>query len=105
MTSVSGTATKRRRSAMLAAGLLVSALLPLANVVSPASADEFYNGFRLWQPNKDVRNGQWGGFYLISPPPLAYEAPYTGTPSKYPPPVFYGPHIGTTLPEAGIGTP
>ena len=94
----------RRSTAMLAAGLLISAGLSFGAFVAQARADEFPNGVRLVQPyDSQGRPDKGGIIYFVAPPPLAYATPYTGTPSAYPPPRFYGPGIGLSLPGVSIG--
>src|SRR5258708_4380957 len=97
------TSPKRRSTAMLAAGLFISAGLSVGAFVAQASADEFPNGVRLLQPyDSQGRPDKGGIIYFVAPPPLAYATPYTGTPSAYPPPRFYGPGIGLSLPGVSI---
>ena len=43
------------------------------------------------------------GLYYVAPHPVAHSAPFTGTASEYPLPVFYGPGIGIGLPGFTIG--
>jgi hypothetical protein len=94
---------RRRSAAMLAAGAFVSALLSFGALAAPAHADEFPNGVRLWQPYDNRGPDKGGVIYFVAPPPLAYATPYTGTPSSYPPPRFYGPGLGLSLPGISIG--
>ena len=94
---------RRRSAAMLAAGVFVSAFLSLGPFVPETNADEFPNGVRLWQPYDNRGPDKGGVLYFVAPPPLAYTTPYTGTASSYPPPRFYGPGIGLSLPGISIG--
>jgi hypothetical protein len=77
------------------------ALLSCGSFVAAAGAEDFRSGIYLWTP--DGLLGQGRGLHYIAPPPAAYVTPFTGTPSKYPPPVFYGPSVGVTL--DGTGAP
>jgi hypothetical protein len=93
MTKIIHTASRRRLSAKLAAGLAISAMLALGTSAVPADArtyNHYYNG----------------GYYRA--PPIVYGSPYRGgyygspyyggSPYYYAPPVIYGPGIGISLP-------
>ena len=71
------------------------ALLSFGAFVPAAGAEDFRSGIYLWTP--DGLLGQGRGLHYIAPPPAAYVTPFTGTASKYPPSVFYGPSVGVTL--------
>jgi hypothetical protein len=90
------TTSKLRRSAKLAAGLAISAILVLVTFAGSAEArDDRYYGYRHYYN---------GGYYRA--PPVVYGSPYGnnyyGSPYYYPPPVIYGPGIGINLPGIGI---
>jgi hypothetical protein len=75
----------------IAAGVAISAGL-LAVSMAPASArwDHEYHGWHHgWS------GGYWGA------PPVVYGSPYGY--GYYPPPVYYGPSVGVTLPGVSIG--
>ena len=103
MTYVIETRSKGRRAATFAAGLAISALLSLGSFVASASADEFQTEIYSWDRNDDLGNSRWGGIHYVVPTPVAYSAPFTGTKSTYPLPVFHGPGIGISLPGINIG--
>jgi len=107
MTRIIETKSNRSLSAVFAAGFVASAFLPLGTFSASASADEFQNDIRLWEPDN---NSKGSGIYYFAPPPAAYATQFTGTPlypPPYPPPVFYGPSIGFSLdgPRIGAATP
>ena len=103
MTYVIETRSKGRRAATFAAGLAISALLSLGSFVASASADEFQTEIYSWDRKDDLGNSRWGGIHYVTPAPVAYSAPFTGTTSTYPPPVFHGPGIAISLPGINIG--
>ena len=103
MTYVIETKSKTRLAATFAAGLTISALLSLGTFVASASADEFQTDIHRWDHDDDLGNSRWGGIHYVTPAPVAYSAPFTGTASNYPLPVFYGPGIGIRLPGVNIG--
>ena len=103
MTCVIETKSKRHLPAMLAAGLAMSALLTLGTFIASASADEFQTDIHSWDRNDDLANSRWGGIDYVAPPPVAYRAPFTGTESNYPLPVFYGAGFGISLPGVNVG--
>jgi hypothetical protein len=86
---------KRRVSARLAAGVVVSALLVLGTFAAPAGADEHHGGDRGHHDDRGHGGGN-RGYY--APPPVVY-----GTPYYAPPPVVYGPAVGIYLPGVNIG--
>ena len=79
----------RFASAVLAAAVIA---VSCGALVAPARADAFQNDIRLWEPDTLLGRGPWTGLPLryAEPAPAAYAAPFTGTPSKYPPTTFYG---------------
>ena len=91
--------SSRLASAMLAAGILA---VSCGALVAPARADAFQNDIRLWQPDTLLGQGPWSGLPVryAEPPPAAYAAPFTGTPSKYPPTTFYGPAVVVPFAES-----
>lgn len=94
MTEISNTNSKRRLSAKLAAGFVISAVLALGTYAAPAHAD--WNGHH---------HGYYNGGYYRSPPVVygsGYYGGYYGSP-YYAPPVVYGPGIGINLPGVSIG--
>jgi hypothetical protein len=103
MTHVIEAKSKRRLLATLAAGLAFSALLSVGTFVASAMADEFQTDIHSWHRNDELGNGRWGGIHYVAPPPVAYNVPYTGTPSKYPPLVPYVPGFGISLRGGNIG--
>jgi hypothetical protein len=91
------TISKRRRSARLAAGLAISALLAVGTFAAPANADWYGNGGR--------HHHNWNGGYYNAPP-VVYGSPYGSSyygSSYYAPPVIYGPGVGISLPGVNIG--
>jgi len=90
------TTSKRRLSAKLAAGLVISATLPFGTFAGSASAEEHRGG--------EYHHNWNGGYYPA--PPVVYGSPYGssyyGSP-YYAPPVVYGPGIGIGLPGVSIG--
>jgi hypothetical protein len=88
MTWIIETKSRRRLSAKLAAGLVISAMLALGTTAAPAYAG-----------NRDHReyHHNWNGGYYNAPP-VVYGSPYGGayygSPYYYPPPVVYGPSVG-----------
>jgi len=103
MTKIIDTKSQRRRSAKLAAGLVISAILAFGTFAGSAIAGETGGSGYYHYYN--------GGYY--SAPPVVYGSPYSGTyygspyyngsPYYYAPPVVYGPGIGISLPFVGIG--
>lgn len=91
------TTSKRRRSAKLAGGFAIAAVLALGAFATPASAD--------WNNDHRGDHHNWNGGYYNAPP-VVYGSPYGngyyGTP-YYAPPVVYGPGIGISLPGVNIG--
>jgi hypothetical protein len=98
MTWIIDTKSKRRLSAKLAAGLVISAILALGIFAGSASAQ--WGGGRRYH--------HWNGGYYPAPPVVygsQYGSSYYGydnDPYQYPPPVVYGPGIGINLPGVGI---
>ena len=98
MTRIIDTASPRRLSAKLAAGLAISAILALGTFAGSADARGYHHYYN-------------GGYYRA--PPVVYGSPYRGgyygspyyggSPYYYAPPVIYGPGIGISLPFIGIG--
>ncbi|HVC56877.1 MAG TPA: hypothetical protein VND95_13030 [Stellaceae bacterium] len=98
MTETIDTASKRRLSAKLAAGLAISAMLALGTSAVPAHArayHHYYNGGYYRAPPV-VYGSRYGYGYYGSP----Y---YGGSPYYYAPPLVYGPSIGINLPGLSIG--
>ena len=97
MTWIIDTTPKRRRSATLAAGLAISAMLAVGTFAAPASAD--------WDGYHRGHHHNWNGGYYRAPP-VVYGSPYGtsyyGSPYYYPP-VVYAPGIGISLPGINIG--
>jgi hypothetical protein len=97
MTWIINTASKRRLSARLAAGLAISAILALGTFAGTANA-------RDRDGDGGYRHNWNGGYYAA--PPVVYGSPYGetyyGSP-YYSPPVVYGPSIGIGLPGISIG--
>ena len=96
MTWIIDTRSKRRLSAKLVVGLVISAMLALGAFAGCAveSGGEYSGGYyHNWN----------GGYYRA--PPVVYGSPYGssyyGSP-YYPPPVVY-PGIGLSLPGVNIG--
>ncbi len=91
------TPSKRRRSAKLAAGLAIAALLVLGTGAGLARADD--RDHRGWERQENHEHSHWtGGYYRA--PPVVYGG-YYAQPAPYyyaPPPVYYGSGIGITLP-------
>ncbi len=98
MTCNIDTKSKRRRSAKLAAGIAISAVLALGTFAAPASAD--WDGHHRHREH----HGWDGGYYRA--PPVVYGSPYRsnyyGSP-YYSPPVVYAPGFGVSLPGISIG--
>jgi hypothetical protein len=99
MTRIVNSNAKRRRSAKLAAGLVIAAVLALGTFATSASADE------RWGEHHGYHHNWNGGYYQA--PPVVYGSPYGygyyGSPYYSPPPVVYGPGIGISLPGVNIG--
>jgi hypothetical protein len=96
MTWIIDTTSKPRRSATLAAGIAISAMLAVGTFAAPASAD--------WDGNRGYHHYYNGGYYRA--PPVVYGSPYGGSyygSPYYSPPVVYGPGIGIGLPGISIG--
>ena len=97
MTRIFDTPTQRRRTATLAGGLAITALLALGTFAAPANAD--------WDGNHRGYHHNWNGGYYRAPP-VVYGSPYGGayygSPYYYPP-VVYGPGIGISVPGISIG--
>src|ERR1700730_16447030 len=97
MTWIIDTKSKRRRSAKLAAGFVISAMLGLGTLAIPANAD--------WDGNHREHHRHWNGGDYPAPPVVygsRYGSSYYGSPYYYPP-VVYGPGIGIGLPGVSIG--
>jgi hypothetical protein len=99
MTWIIDTKSKRRLSAKLAAGLVISAMLALGNFAESASAEEG------WGNDRDDHHHHWNGGYYRAPPVVygsRYGSSYYGyrddSPYRYPPPVVYSPGITIRLP-------
>ena len=92
MTRIIDTKSKRRRSAKLAAGFVISAMLALGTAAVPANAE--------WDSNHREHHHHWNGGYYRAPPVVygsRYHSSYYGSPYHYPP-VVYGPGFGINLP-------
>jgi hypothetical protein len=89
MAWITDTNSKRRLSAKLTAGIVLSAMFAFGALAGPASADEHWRGDRGYYHD-------WNGGYYRAPP-VVYGSPYGrsyyGTP-YYAPPVVYGPAPG-----------
>jgi len=97
MTCIINTPSKRRLSAKLAAGVVISAMLGLGTFAAPANAD--WDGH-----DRDQYN--WNGGYYQAPPVVygsSYGSSYYGYAPAYYPPVVYGPSVGINLPGFSIG--
>jgi len=98
MTCITNTTSKRRLSAKLAAGVVVSAMLALGTFAAPANAD--------WHGHDHGGDRNWNGGYYQAPPVVygsSYGSSYYGYAPSYYPPVVYGPSIGIGLPGINIG--
>jgi hypothetical protein len=98
MTCIINTPSKRRLSAKLAAGVVISAILALGTFAAPASAES--NGHHR------RHHHNWNGGYYRAPPVVygsSYRSSYYGYPPAYYPPVVYGPSFGISLPGINIG--
>jgi hypothetical protein len=92
MTWIIDTKSKRRRSAKLAAGFVISAMLALGTFPVPANAE--------WDGDHREHHHNWNGGYYRAPPVVygsRYHSSYYGSPYYYPP-VVYGPGFGINLP-------
>ena len=96
MTRIIDTTSKRRRSAKLAAGFAISAILALGTFAGPATRVAYTTtitagiiALRQWSMARAMA-GYYGSPY------------YGGSPYYYAPPVVYGPGIGISLPFVGI---
>ena len=79
-----------------------AALVSLGGFVGAAGAEDFHSGIRLWTPDVLMGEGPLRGLHYFAPPAEAYEAPFTGTSSKYPLPTLYsGARVGVTL-DSGL---
>ena len=76
---------KRRWSAGLTAGVILTATLGLGTFTGSAGAGE-----RRWE-HRDNRHHGWNGGYYRAPP-VIYGSPYYAP--YYAPPLIYGPGIG-----------
>ena len=97
MTKIIHTASQRRLSAKLAAGLAICAILALGTFAGPADArpyHHYYNGGYYRAPPV-IYGSRYGSSYYGSP----Y---YGGSPYYYAPPLIYGPGIGINLPGLNI---
>jgi hypothetical protein len=98
MTCITTTTSKRRLSAKLAAGVVVSAILALGTFAAPAHAD--------WDGYQRRGSHNWNGGYYRAPPVVYgsyYGSSYYGYAPAYYPPVVYGPSVGINLPGFSIG--
>jgi hypothetical protein len=96
MTCISNTPSKRRRSAKLAAGIAISAVLAFGAFAVPANAE--------WDGHHRGYDHNWNGGYYQAPPVVygsQYGYGYYGSP-YYAPPVVYGSGVGISLPFVGI---
>jgi len=95
MTWIIDNKSKRRLSAKLAAGLVISAILALGTFAG--CAVESGGGYSGYYDNR------YGGYYRAPPVVYgsSYGSSYYGSP-YYAPPVIY-PGIGISLPGVGIG--
>jgi hypothetical protein len=95
MTHIIDTRSKRRLSAMVTTGIVLSAIFAFGAVAVSASAD---NGDRGRGRGHGYYNNWNGGYYRA--PPVVYGSPYGpsyyGTP-YYAPPVVYGPAPGFSI--------
>ena len=97
MTRIFDTPSQRCRSAKLAAGLAIAAILALGTFAGSADARDYrgHYGYNHYYN---------GGYYRA--PPVVYGSPYGNGYYGYPyyaPPVIYGPGIGISLPGINIG--
>ena len=74
MTCITDTNSRRRLSAKLAAGLVISALLVLGTSLASASAEERRDDHRGGDRHGDWHGGGGGGYYPA--PPVVYGTPY-----------------------------
>jgi hypothetical protein len=102
MTCIDITA-KRRRSATLAAGIALSALLVLGAGIGTARADDRDRDHRGWERQENhAHRGHWTGGYYRAPPVVYYHEPAPTYYYRQPPPVYYGSGIGVTLPGVNL---
>ena len=97
MTLIIDTASKRRPSIKLAAGLAISALLAVGSFAAPANAD--------WDGYNRGRYQNWNGGYYRAPPVVygsPYRSSYYGYAPYYAPPVVYGPGVDISLPFVNL---
>ena len=86
MTRIIESNSKRRLTAVLAAGAMLAAVFAITAVPGSANAnDRDRGGHRDWH-----RGGGWGGGYYGAPP-VVYGTPY------YAPPVVYGSPFGLNI--------
>ena len=96
MSSTRNTKLTQRRSARLAAGVAISALLALGTFAGAAQARVDHDGDRGYQQN-------WNNSYYNAPP-VVYGGYYGNGYGYYaPPPVVYGSGVGISLPGISIG--
>ena len=94
--------TRSALRALTTAAAAFAALVSLGGFVGAAGAEDFHSGIRLWTPDTLMGEGPLRGLHYFAPPVEAYEAPFTGTASKYPPPLLYsGARVGVTL-DSGV---
>ena len=80
MTWIIDTKSKRRRSAKLAGGFGIGAMLALGTLAVPANAE--------WDGNHREHHHHWNGGYYRAPPVVygsQYRSSYYGSPYPYPP--------------------
>src|SRR5579862_7704239 len=82
MTRIFDTPIKRRRTATLAGGLAITALVALGTFAAPANAD--------WDGNRRAYHHNWNGGYYRAPP-VVYGSPYGG--AYYGSPYYYPPVV------------
>lgn len=78
---MSSIASKPRRSAAVAAGMIFAAAVAIGSIPGSASAEQ------RGRDHRDNHHRDWNGRYYAAPP-VVY-----GTPYYYAPPLFYGPGL------------
>lgn len=96
MTEIIDTTSKRRLSAIVTTGIVLSAMFAFGALAVSASADN--DDWRGRRNDRGYHNNWNGGYYRA--PPVVYGSPYGrsyyGTP-YYAPPVVYGPAPGFSI--------
>ena len=98
MSSTNDTKSMRRRSAKVAAGVAISAMLALGAFIAPAQA-QWTDSYGYY--HSGYRHYYTGGYYRA--PPVAYSGYYGNGYGYYAPPVVYGPGISLSLPFVSLG--